>query len=187
MSLLGTLGQAANNARGSVQAGAEAFKNFSFKNIFSGPDLPISPPGRIERGLSFMGRNFVGKPLGAGLKVADWSLGVLAKPIAWVAAAPGAVFRTFPTAAPIATVGIIATGIGTWFARRRSNALQQDFADAQMQAMAAQAGQPSYMNSASQAEVDARIAADRAAGVAATTHVDAAAARASQQPATAAL
>jgi len=165
MGLFRTGAQAANNVKGSGQAIGDAFNNFSVKNMFSGADLHVAPPGKIERGLSFMGRNLVAKPLGAGLKVVDWSLGVLAKPVAWLAAAPGAAFRAFPNASVIATVAIPVIAAGTWFARRKSRALEQNFADAQTQAMATQT-QGMYTNSASQADVDARIAADVASGVA---------------------
>lgn len=180
MGLMNTAKQTFNNAKGSGESVVDAFKNFSFKNLKWGSDLPVKPPGALERGFIGTLKWTVGKPLQLGLKTIDWTAGVLAKPVAWVAAAPGAVFRTFPTAAPIVTVlgGVI--GIGSWITHRRSAAMMNQYAQAQeaaiqaaaaQEAMASQAQGPvSYKNSASQAEVDARIAQDRADGKAPASH-----------------
>ncbi len=144
MSLSDTLKQTYNNGKGSLQSAGEAFKNFSFKNLKWGSDLPIKPAGRIEKLFLGTAEWTVLKPLKAGLKVVSWGAGVVAKPLAWAAAAPGAFFRAFPTGAPILTVLAGAIGVGSYITHRRSEALQENFANVQAQAMAAQNAQPAY-------------------------------------------
>lgn len=144
MGLRHTFYQAGGNLKGSGEAIVDAFKNFS-KNISSGGTIVHTSPGRIERGFLGALKYSVGVPLKAGLRVADWGAGVLIKPVAWLAAAPGAFFRAFPAGAPIITVVGSVLGIGSWLAHRRTNAMMEQYAASQNAAMQAAAmQQPAY-------------------------------------------
>ncbi|MES2984098.1 MAG: hypothetical protein V4735_02800 [Pseudomonadota bacterium] len=103
----------------------------------------------------------------AGAWVVEQPIALAMKPVKWALNGTAGFYTKFPRLAPIATVGAAAVAAGSWLSNRKGVALQQQF---EGQAMAAQAAgfapQQSYMNSASQVDVDARIAADKANGVA---------------------
>ena len=193
MGLRNTGYQAANNLKGSGAAIVDAFKNFSPKNIFSGADIPLKSPGVIERGFLVTMKGLVGVPFKAGLRTADWGAGILAKPVAWLAAAPGVFFRAFPTGAPIITVVGGVLGIGSYITKRRSEARMNEYMQAQdaaIQAAAAQQrftpqetftrSQESFKNSVSP-DLSAELVARQAAGSKSGGH--AAALQAAQAPA----
>lgn len=130
-------------------------------------------------------------------------LGVLAKPFVWTAKAGVAllkipvdlglragnfvvdnsaqIIKKNPKTAIIGGAAVAAFAGSRWLAKRNAQqlAVQADMVD-QLQAQAA--APVSYMNSASQADVDARIAADRAAGTAASSQTAALAARQAMAP-----
>lgn len=143
MGVVNTLRQALKNGGDSVSTMWETTKNFSWKNANAIP-TPIKPPGMIERGFVGTLKGLVGYPLKLGLKTIDATAGFLLTPIKWVAAAPGKFFKAFPRFAPIATVVGAAVAIGSYFTHRRSEALQENYAGMQAQAMAAQNAQPAY-------------------------------------------
>jgi hypothetical protein len=96
-------------------------------------------------------------PVRAAVKVARW-------PVALGSAA----FKHAPNISAIATIGAAVIGVSSLIRNRsekntRQAAMNELQTLQQMQAVQAQAP-VSYMNSASQADVDARIAADRANG-----------------------
>lgn len=102
----------------------------------------------------------------AGVWIVEQPVGLAMKPVRWTLNGGASLFSHFPKAAPVAAVLGAAVAGGTWFAKRDSKKLEaQGEAIQQMQMAQAMADQPSYMNSASQMDVDARIAADRASGV----------------------
>ncbi len=121
-----------------------------------------------------------------GVRVAELPVAAFVlKPMKWVANGGTALFTKFHKAAPVGLVfgGLVAGG--TWLTHRRSQVLQQQ-ADmlSQLQAMNESAGGVpapagmgtpplTYMNSASQAEVDARIAQDKASAMAPASKADA--------------
>ncbi len=89
---------------------------------------------------------------------------VILKPIKAVIGGVASFYEKSPRAAAVVTGGVAVAAISNKLSRNRAASLQENLLASQ--AMAEQAQQPSYMNSASQADVDARIAADRANGVA---------------------
>jgi hypothetical protein len=124
----------------------------------------------VEASNGFLKSLFVA-PFKLAAKIVEQPIALAMKPVRWTLNGGAQLFSHFPKAAPIALILGGAVAGGSWFANRQSKELQsQGEAIAQMQAMQAQAsaGQPmqSYMNSASQADVDARMAFDRAQGVA---------------------
>ncbi len=102
----------------------------------------------------------------AGLWVVEQPVALAIKPFKWASQGLGTVFTRAPLLATGATAVAALVGIGSWWSRHKAANLQNEY---MMQAMAAQqmqatqAPQQSWKNSASQADVDARIAADRAA------------------------
>lgn len=80
----------------------------------------------------------------AGLWVVEQPVAALLKPVKWTVNGVAGFYTKFKVAAPILTVVGAALGIGSYLAHRRSEALQENFANAQAQAMAAQNAQPAY-------------------------------------------
>lgn len=120
--------------------------------------LPVREATGLAKGVKDLFR--------AGVWIVEQPVGLAMKPVRWTLGAGASAFSHFPKAAPVAAVLGTAVAGGTWFANRESKKLQQQGeAIQQMQMAQAMADQPSYMNSASQVDVDARIAADRASGV----------------------
>ena len=117
-----------------------------------------------SRGFGAAIKGGAGKLLGIGVWIAEQPVALAMKPIRWVVSGGTKLFTHFPKAAPVGVVLAGAAAGGTWLANRNSQNLQaQSDMLAQMQM-----AQPSYMNNpeASQAFIDARMAADRAQGVA---------------------
>lgn len=116
-------------------------------------------------------------PARAGVWVVEQPVALALKPVKWTSKGLGAAFTKAPLLSSLVVAGTAAVGVGSWVANRNGKAMQaQSEAIQQMQAMQAaqmQASQPSYKNSASQAEVDARIAADREQGVAGSSKAEA--------------
>lgn len=119
-----------------------------------------------SRGFGSAIKSGAGKLLGVGVWIAEQPVALAMKPVRWVVNGGTKLFTHFPKAAPVGVVLAGAAAGGTWLANRNSKNLQaQSDMLAQMQMAQAQPAM-SYMNSASQADVDARIAFDRAQGVA---------------------
>jgi len=90
----------------------------------------------------------------------------LLKPVKWALNLGTVAFTKFPRATPVLAIAAGAAGIASWMDKQNGARMQaQNEALQQMQAAQTQPA-VSYMNSASQADVDARIAADRENGVA---------------------
>ncbi len=138
-----------------------------------------------SRGVGAAIKGGAGKLLGVGVWIAEQPIALAMKPVRWVVNGGTKLFTHFPKAAPVGVVLAGAAAGGSWLANRKSQNLQaQSDMLAQMQMAQAQPMQ-SYMNSASQADVDARIASDRANGVAgaAGSRADAVMAARQQTPA----
>jgi hypothetical protein len=105
-----------------------------------------------------------GQGAGSGIvKVLLWPVRAVVTVARWPVAMANGAFKHYPKLSA-ATTAVAGIGLAASALRGRAEKrTQQEFQD---NLATAQAPQPSYMNSASQAEVDARIAADRSAGVA---------------------
>lgn len=141
---------------------------------------------KLERPIATGIKNGVGGLLKFGWRIVEVPTTVVVlKPAKYILNGGAAPFEHFPKAAPVGVVLAGAAAGGSWLANRNSQNLQaQSDMLAQMQMAQAQPMQ-SYMNSASQADVDARIAYDRANGVAgaAGSRADAVMAARQQTPA----
>lgn len=139
---------------------------------------PIVESGGLAKGVKGLFR--------AGVWIVEQPIGLAMKPVRWTLGAGASAFSHFPKAAPVVAVLGTAVAGGTWFANRESKKLQQQGeAIQQMQMAQAMAAQPQYMNNpeASQAFVDARMAADREQGIGGGSKADALMAARSKQPA----
>ncbi len=121
-----------------------------------------------------------------GLWAAEQPVALAMKPVKWSLNAVAKGFERYPRLAPVASVAAATLGGLHLISRHNAKKAEAHYEYAQqMQAMqmmqaqaAAQQQTPvSYKNSASQADVDARIAADRAAGAAPTSQTAALASR----------
>jgi hypothetical protein len=126
----------------------------------------------------------VGGSMRAGYKVVEFPFAVAMKPINGMVHGLGNFVKGSPRTTLVLGTAALVAGIVHVFSKNSSQKLQaQSEAVEQLQAMQAQAAMQqasypiSYMNSASQADVDAKIAADRAAGTAPTSQTAAVAAR----------
>lgn len=114
----------------------------------------------------------------AGMWVAEQPIAWVMKPISWMLGAVSGFYTKFPRLAPIATVLGGAAAIGSYFTRRRSEALQENYASMQAQAMASQSASP-YMNSVTPDEM-AALNAQMKTSAAGVSHADAVAAARAQ-------
>lgn len=175
-----------NVAVAQVKATADAVTaqaKATVKAIEKGKSLPgTAKPwtfGRVLTKPSRMSANLA-------LSTIDTAAGAFLKPLKWLSNGVGGAFRARPGVSLAVTAGTAAVAAGSWFANRESKTMQaQSDAIQQMQAMQAMSAQPQYINNpeASQAFVDARIAADREQGVAGNSKADAVMAARSKQPA----
>lgn len=119
-------------------------------------------------------RGIAGNFARAGFWVVEQPIALLMKPVKWIS---GAAAKR-PITAAVIGAGAVAAAIGNSMARNKAGALQAQ-ADTMEAMAAAQAAAPqvSYMNSASYADVQAKIDADRAAGMAPGSQAEALAAR----------
>lgn len=99
-----------------------------------------------------------------GMSILEVPVTFAMKPVKLATQGLSKVFTKSPGVALAGTVVIGAVGVAKMVGRHNSRKMQEKHA-APGEMLAAQAAAPvSYMNSASQADVDARVAADRAAG-----------------------
>ncbi len=104
----------------------------------------------------------VGKGSGNGIaRALLWPVRAVVTVARWPVAMASGAFKYAPKLSALTT---IVAGVGLATSALRGRAEKRTQQDIQEGAMSAP--QPTYMNSASQADVDARIAADRAAGIA---------------------
>lgn len=138
---------------GAQQAAASEAKAWTFGRIAS---KPFRVAGTI------LGAPFKwSAKFGAG--TVDAVAGVGLKPVKWVSNGVGGAFRSRPGVSLAVTAGAAAVAAGSWFANRGSKNLQAQSDAIQQMQMAQAMPQGMYMNNpeASQAFVDARMAADR--------------------------